>query len=682
MKAIPYPKQEAFGLYRSLQRWLFFGCIGLLTVSLNAASESSTPSGTDSAAWSEQDILARSRQIDAFLEERLNQDGLAPLPQADESVLLRRAYLDLIGRIPTAEESQHYMHQTAPDKYARLIEGLLRSEGHVSHEFNHWADLLRVQTRMRNLPGQPYIEWIRDAFRQNLPYDQFVSQLIQAEGYLWEDGATGFYFRDVGMELDHMANTFQVFLGTQVVCAQCHDHPYDSWTQKQYYEQAAYIYGVKTSDPKINRKFRGLGNNRTRTDIDPELKLAARRMVRPLRNRVHETKTALKLPHDYQYKDAKPKSVVSPHPMFGPDAEAENESTLRGSYAGWMTSSENPRFATVAANRYWKRLMGVGLFEPVDDMRDGVEPSHPELMRFLADTMVELDFDLQRFQAILCRTQAYQRATLGEERDPLEAFLFQGRPLARMKAEQIWDSVMAMMVPDLDQRPGTVRVDRNYELARHLEDKPLTEILTMVDKEMNLEKSIRSTENKVKQIQRRLNSLNRKKRGDQAQELRRELSDMREDLERFRSESMVSKSRTRNPAAQDRRWKGMSAQWVRASELASPAPEGHFLREFGQSDRQTIDASNDEANVPQALMLLNGPILKSLMTGQSELAKALKQSKSPADQLDQLFLHFLTRKPSLEEREWLLSEWHQHRQDALEKVAWMLLNSREFSFVQ
>jgi len=251
-----------------------------------------------------------------------------------------------------------------------------------------------------------------------------------------------------------------------------------------------------------------------------------------------------------------------------------------------------------------------------------------------------------------------------------------------MKAEQIWDSVMAMMVPDLDQRPGTVRVDRNYELARHLEDKPLTEILTMVDKEMNLEKSIRSTENKVKQIQRRLNSLNRKKRGDQAQELRRELSDMREDLERFRSESMVSKSRTRNPAAQDRRWKGMSAQWVRASELASPAPEGHFLREFGQSDRQTIDASNDEANVPQALMLLNGPILKSLMTGQSELAKALKQSKSPADQLDQLFLHFLTRKPSLEEREWLLSEWHQHRQDALEKVAWMLLNSREFSFVQ
>ena len=133
-----------------------------------------------------------------------------------------------------------------------------------------------------------------------MPYDQFVAHLINAEGYLWEDGATGFYFRDAGMELDHMANTFQVFLGTQVVCAQCHDHPYDAWTQKQYYQQAAYAYGVKTSNPKAGRQLRALGNNQNRKDIDPELKAVARRMTRPLRYRVEERKppsSSLRITH-------------------------------------------------------------------------------------------------------------------------------------------------------------------------------------------------------------------------------------------------------------------------------------------------------------------------------------------------------------------------------------------------
>ena len=204
--------------------------------------------------WTYQDIQARSQQIDAFIQERLSEEQIEPAPLVAESTLLRRLYLDLIGRIPSIEEAQSYIDSSDPQKRDQLINRLLESEGHVSHEYNHWADLLRIKSRMRNLPGQPYIEWVRNAFRGNMPYDEFVGQLINSKGYLWDDGATGFYFRDAGMELDHMANTFQVFLGTQVGCAQCHDHPDDSWTQKQYYEQAAYIYGVKTTDSKMNRK--------------------------------------------------------------------------------------------------------------------------------------------------------------------------------------------------------------------------------------------------------------------------------------------------------------------------------------------------------------------------------------------------------------------------------------------
>lgn len=629
---------------------------------------------------SDADLLARGKQIDAFITERLQREDVQPLRPAEETVLLRRLYLDLVGRIPTADEAGQYLTATNPGKLGRLIKDLLDSEGHVSHEFNLWADLLRVQSRMRNLPGHPYVEWIQESFRWNMPYDEFVSNLITAEGYLWDDGATGFYFRDAGMELDHMANTFQVFLGTQVVCAQCHDHPYDSWTQKQYYEQAAYIYGVKTSDPKAGRKFRELGNNKAREDIDPELKVAARRMVRPLRSRVFESRTPLKFPHDYQYDDAEPKSAVSPHPMFGDVKRSHIEGSLRHQYAAWMTDPENPRFATVVANRYWKRLMGVGLIEPVDDLKDSVEASHPELLKFLADTLVEIGFDLRKFQAILCQTETYQRATLNRELDPDAPFLFEGRPLERMRAEQMWDSVMALIVPDLDERPGTVRTDRNFVLARQMQDKSLDEILAIVEKEDALEKSIRSTQNKMNQMQRRLRNLQRQKRKDQADELQDKLKDMREQIASYRAESMVSFDRERDKE-QDR-WNGLPGQLVRASAVQSPAPEGHFLREFGQSDRETIDASSDEASVPQALMLLNGPVMDYLKNGRAELASALKQAETPDAKLDVLFMGFLTRKPSVEEKEWLLSEWNQHGNEAVEKIAWMLLNAREFSFIQ
>ncbi|MGA0408221.1 MAG: DUF1549 domain-containing protein, partial [Limisphaerales bacterium] len=175
-------------------------------------------------------LQARADQIDAFVDEKLDQSGTTPMAQASDHVLLRRLYLDLVGRIPTLDEIAHFEFREPDFRWEETVDALLDSRGHVSHEYNFWADLLRVQSRMRNLPGAPYIAWLKEALADNLPYDEFVRHLISAEGYLWEDGATGFYFRDAGMELDHMANTFQVFLGTQVVCAQCHDHPYDAWT--------------------------------------------------------------------------------------------------------------------------------------------------------------------------------------------------------------------------------------------------------------------------------------------------------------------------------------------------------------------------------------------------------------------------------------------------------------------
>ena len=627
-------------------------------------------------------VQDRAHQIDAFIEEKLVEKGLEPSPQAPTSVLLRRVYLDLIGRIPTVEEITRFEHQPVERRWEQTIDQLLQSRGHVSHEFNYWADLLRIQSRMRNLPGAPYISWVKRALEENMPYDQFVAHLINAEGYLWEDGATGFYFRDAGMELDHMANTFQVFLGTQVVCAQCHDHPYDAWTQKQYYQQAAYAYGVKTSNPKAGRQLRALGNNQNRKDIDPELKAVARRMTRPLRYRVEERKTSLKLPEDYAYDDAKPKSVVEPKVLFADQAQTSDHSSLRHQYADWITSPENPRFASVIANRYWKRMMGVGLLEPVDDLGDQSQASHPELLRFLTDTLIELKFDLQAYQAILARTQTYRRATLLHPHSSEETFLFQGRPLTRMRAEQWWDSVMTLIVPDLDERLGAVRVDRNYEMAQQLAGKPLQEMLEVIASESKLEEQIKELQTRVNQLQRKVNGRNRQNKvaSPRFEADRKNLAANRKALAELRKQSVMG---AQVPARDsDPRWRGLPAQLVRASEVASPAPEGHFLREFGQSDRETIDAFAVDANVPQALMLLNGPLEAYLGHEKAVLASTLETSSDPSTQLELLFRAFLTRSPNAEERAWLLSAQQEDGPAFAKNLTWMLLNAREFAFIQ
>src|SRR5690606_10308572 len=143
------------------------------------------------------------------------------------------------------------------------------------------------------------------SLRDNKPYDQFVRELITAEGYTWDNGAAGYYLRDPGMPLDNMSNTVQVFLGTQLVCAQCHNHPFDSWTQMEYYQLAAFTYGIDTRDRNAP-KFRELQKMRREGDMDREVVRAASRILRPLAYRVNETNRKLRLPRDYAYDDAKP----------------------------------------------------------------------------------------------------------------------------------------------------------------------------------------------------------------------------------------------------------------------------------------------------------------------------------------------------------------------------------------
>src|SRR5690242_3195079 len=196
------------------------------------------------------DREAASRKVDAFIDAKLGEKHLEAMSKTTDEQFVHRIYLDAIGRIPTIEETRDFLASKDSKKRSKLIRTLLDSPGHVSHEYNYWADILRVKDTDDGVGRAFYVLWIKDSLATNKPYNQFVRELVTASGGGWErgNGAVGYYLRDRAMPLDNMANTLRIFTGTRVACAQCHDHPYDHWTRRQMYEMAAFTNSVETID--------------------------------------------------------------------------------------------------------------------------------------------------------------------------------------------------------------------------------------------------------------------------------------------------------------------------------------------------------------------------------------------------------------------------------------------------
>lgn len=628
--------------------------------------------------------LSASRQVDKLVEAGYKKHNVKPNTLTNDETFVRRIYLDLIGRIPTHDETLAFLNSEMPNKRSQLIDTLLDSEGYVSHHFNYWADLLRLQSRMRYAPAKPYLDFVKTSLRDNKPYDQFVRDLITAEGYTWDNGAAGYYLRDTGMPLDNMSNTAQVFLGTQLVCAQCHDHPFDSWTQKQYYQLAAFTYGIQTRD-RNHAMYQEVRQMRRDKKVDQDIVRSASRILQPLAYRVNETNRALRLPDDYQYGDAEPKSQIDPATIFGEEVEVNPGDSPKEIYARWMTSPNNPRFTNVIANRLWKRVMGVGLIEPVDDIKDTVEASNPKLMTYLADRMIESKYDVKQYLRILFNTKTYQRNVSVEEVAEGELYHFPGPILRRLSAEQLWDSLLAMTVPDLDERKG---VDRNYSRyanGEELVNMEMKEILKLAKVEAERRKASYEYSQATAKLQKDLRVAYRTQDREKIDKLREEINGIRKKIYGPQMEKQRELAQKRSRAQQretDPRWAGLSRELVRASEVTSPARPGHFLRQFGQSDRETIENANTEATVPQILTLLNGPMFSQLANKNSLLSKKLAKAEGPEDKLNVIYLSLLSRYPTEREKKIALQTIESDRYRDSADVIWALLNTRQFVFVQ
>ncbi|HEV7402230.1 MAG TPA: DUF1549 domain-containing protein [Chthoniobacteraceae bacterium] len=428
------------------------------------------------AASSKTDPLAPARELDALLAQDWANNKVEPNPPATDEVFVRRVYLDVVGRIPTVREAEEFLGAQSANKRAELIDRLLASDGYAQHFFNYWADVLRLQSfgAIGAVPGAAYTEFIKESLRTNKPYDQFVRELIASKGRPWENPAIGYYMRDNRMPLDNFANTARIFLGTRIECAQCHNHPFDKWTQMQFYQMTAFTYA---NEPRAytNPAISGMQalNQQMRVDLgrrfpaketaaSPELAAQHAAELEHLKfvsqsvndvqvlsmggvGVVYDDKRKLELPHDYQYPDAAPKTEVQARTMMGGPAEPRPGESSTEAYARWMTSPENPRFTTVIANRLWKMAFGLALIEPLDEMSEVNTPSNPELMRRLETLVRESGYDMKACLRVIFNTRAYQAAATKQEVPVGATYHFTGPVLRRMSAEQMWDSFVTLI---------------------------------------------------------------------------------------------------------------------------------------------------------------------------------------------------------------------------------------------
>jgi len=604
-------------------------------------------------------IKEATKNIDAMLDAAIaGQPGLKVQPKTKDEQFLRRVYLDLAGRIPTFEEAGEFSASHKKDKRELLVKKLLASEAYVSNTFTWWADLLRAKTRLQDrYDGTPYIDWIKQSIRENKPYDKFVYELVSSQGPATSrgNGATGYYVADAGMPQDNMANTVRVFLGTRLSCAQCHDHPFDKWTRKNFFEMAAFTEGtdVKTNEGDISRAMKKVSAN-----VPYAADQIARRVGETLGVQItNGTAGAINLPRDYQYKDARGGQRVTAITLFKDDILKDNKSSPREAYGKWMTSPENPRFTMVIANRLWKRLMRVGLVEPLDNFEDETKASNPELMELLVKLMKDVKYDMRKFQEAICNTNAYQRQTITTEANRFK-FFHEGMPLRRLTAEQMWDSLMTLTIADVDAQKGR-GANHLYKFYDANKDKSTEQIATMVVKAGEAADQIDEMEKEIREL--------RGKNEGKIKELQAKQNGLRPASDVFTPYYDAS---------------GKDSPHLRASELQSPMEPGHLLRVFGQSNRLVIDNSSSSLNLTQALELMNGMVESTVFGDEkSVLKQKLALVKSNDDKVRMLYVAILSRMPNSNELAYgfkVMSLAPNKR--GIEYLGWALINSAEFAF--
>jgi hypothetical protein len=385
------------------------------------------------------ELPPESNFVDRHVFAKLKTIGMPPSAVADDGTFLRRVTLDITGRLPTAEEMKDFLASSAANKRAAKVDELLDSTEYAEYFAGKWSALLRNQRTQPLYARGSYLfwSWIRDAMADNMPFDQFTRQVVAASGSLDEHPPVAWY-RQVKDPKEQMEDAAQLFLGTRMQCAQCHHHPFEKWSQDDYYGLAAFFANV-------SRKPAGARYEE---------------MIFSKRGPARLTNTRTRQP-------------VAPVSLGAESVELHPDQDPRHALADWMSSPDNPFFARTLVNRYWKHFFNRGLVEPEDDMRETNPPVNPELLDALASGFVESGYDLKQLIRVITTSTTYQLSAVPNEHNEKDRQNFSRFYPKRLNAEVLYDTVNTLLETDskfAGLAPGTRAValpDNSYNQSTY-----------------------------------------------------------------------------------------------------------------------------------------------------------------------------------------------------------------------
>jgi hypothetical protein len=377
--------------------------------------------------------------VDDLVFAKLKTIGIPPSEIVDDGTFIRRVTLDIAGRLPTASEMKDFMASKDANKRTALVDRLLESPDYAEFFANKWSALLRNQRTQPVYARGTYLfwQWIRDSIADNKPYDQFVREVVAAAGDIDHSPPVAWY-RQVKEQKQQMEDVAQLFLGTRMQCAQCHHHPFEKWSQQDYYGFAAFFANVArkpsafTGEEFIYNK-RGIA----------------------------------------QTQNIRTKEQVMPTSLGGAALKLKPEQDPRVSLAEWMRAKDNPFFAHTLVNRYWKHFFNRGLVEPEDDMRETNPPVNPELLSALAADFIKSGYDLKKLIRTIGTSTTYQLSAVPNAHNAKDRQNFSRYYPKRLNAEVLYDAVNTLLDVETNfagQAPGTRAValpDNSYNQSTY-----------------------------------------------------------------------------------------------------------------------------------------------------------------------------------------------------------------------
>jgi hypothetical protein len=371
-------------------------------------------------AWKDAPVY---NYIDALVYDKLKAVKELPGEVCTDAEFVRRVHLDLIGLPPQPDVVRAFLADPRPQRVKRdeLVDKLIGSPEYVEYWTNKWGDLLDVNRKFLGEQGaKTYRDWIRKAVADNMPYDQFAHAILTASGSNIDNPPASYYkiLRDPDAAME---NTTQLFLAVRFNCNKCHDHPFERWTQGQYYDLAAFFAQI---DRKEDPRF--AGQKLAGTDVDAG---------KPLAEIVSDTK-------DGDVKHPRTGAVAKPTFPFPVNDPAQPNATRREQLAHWITSKENPYFAKSYVNRLWSYLVGVGIIEPIDDIRAGNPPSNPALLDRLTQEFIGNGFNTREIMRTICKSRTYQLSIQTNPWNKGDDANYAHAVPRRLQAEVLYDAIM------------------------------------------------------------------------------------------------------------------------------------------------------------------------------------------------------------------------------------------------